>query len=44
MTIKLTNTFAKSVEYDGKQKRYFDSAEPGFGLVVGATKKFSSSM
>lgn len=39
MTVRLTNSFAKSVKYEGKQARYFDVADTGFGLVVGATKK-----
>lgn len=39
MPVKLNNTFAKNVEFEGKQKRYTDSLESGFALVVGATKK-----
>ncbi|WP_319498029.1 site-specific integrase [uncultured Cohaesibacter sp.] len=39
MTVRLTNSFAKAVKFEGKQVRYFDVADTGFALVVGATKK-----
>ncbi|MCV6548534.1 MAG: site-specific integrase [Cohaesibacter sp.] len=39
MPVKINNTFVKNVKFEGKQKRFMDVSESGFGLVVGAKKK-----